>query len=74
MTTVANQIVECSLQKKVDGVINCCKGEPITVKEFVEDYLRANNYKLKLNLGFYPYSIFESMAFWGDNTKLRGVF
>jgi len=74
VTTVANQIVECSLQKKVDGVINCCKGEPITVKEFIEDYLRENHYKLKLKLGFYPYSIFESMAFWGDNTKLRGVF
>ena len=70
---VANYIVQCSLQNKVEGVINCCSGEPITVKKLVQDYIQEKNYVLHLNFGFYPYPDYEPMAFWGDNTKLNEV-
>jgi hypothetical protein len=29
--------------------------------------------KIKLNLGFYPYSPIEPMEFWGDNRKLKQI-
>lgn len=70
---VAEYIVECSLQNTVTGIINCCSGNPVTVKKFVENYLEERKYKLSLNLGFYPYPDYEPMAFWGDNSKLKKV-
>lgn len=69
--TVAEYIVKISLQDKVLGIINCCSGEPITVKDFVERYLKSKNQKIELNLGYYPYPDYEPMAFWGDNRKLK---
>lgn len=68
---VAANIVEIALQNTVQGVINCCSGKPFTVKAFVEDYLKANNKSIVLNLGYYPYTDYEPMKFWGDNNKLK---
>ena len=33
---VAEYIVSIALQTNIEGVINCCSGIPVTVKEFVE--------------------------------------
>lgn len=70
---VAEYIVKIALQDKVNGVINCCSGEPITVKEFVENRLRKLNKDIFLNLGHYPYTDYEPMRFWGDNNKLKSI-
>ena len=67
---VAN-IVTIALQKKVQGIINCCSGKPVTVKNFVENYLIEKNKSIKLNLGYYPYTDYEPKKFWGDNSKLK---
>ncbi len=70
---VAKYIVKIALQNKISGIINCCSGLPIKVKTLVENYLEKNNKKIKLNLGYYPYSDYEPMAFWGDDTKLKNT-
>lgn len=70
---IAYYIVKSSLQTKVDGVINCCSCQPIKVKDFVQQYLNDKNYKMELNLGFYPYPDYEPMTFWGSNRKLKEV-
>ncbi len=71
--TVAEYIVKISLQNKIDGIINCCSGVPIKVKTFVKNYLEKNNKKINLNMGYYPYSDYEAMAFWGDSSKLKKI-
>jgi dTDP-6-deoxy-L-talose 4-dehydrogenase (NAD+) len=68
---VAANIVIIALQNKVQGIINCCSGKPVTVRSFVEDYLKANNKSILLNLGYYPYTDYEPMKFWGDTSKLK---
>lgn len=70
---VAANIVNIAMQTNVGGVINCCSGNPITVKQFVLDYLNKRNKKIELNLGYYPYSDFEPMSFWGNNNKLNSI-
>ena len=70
---VAENIVSISVQKNVLGIINCCSGEPITVQQFVENYLKQINRTIKLNLGHYPYSSLEPFAFWGDNHKMSKI-
>jgi dTDP-6-deoxy-L-talose 4-dehydrogenase (NAD+) len=70
---VAAYIVQIALQNKTEGIINCCSGRPVTVKAFVEDYLRKKNRQITLNLGYYPYPDYEAMRFWGDNKKLQQI-
>jgi nucleoside-diphosphate-sugar epimerase len=70
---VAENIVKIALQQKVTGVINCSSGEPVMLKDFVKNYLDKNNKKIRLNLGYYPYTDYEPFRFWGDNTKLKSI-
>jgi nucleoside-diphosphate-sugar epimerase len=70
---IAGYIVKIAVQNKVTGVINCCSGKPITIKEFVENYLRETNGHISLNLGYYPYPDYEPMRFWGDTHKLNEI-
>ncbi len=66
-------ISKIALQDKTLGVINCCSGKPISVRKLVEDYIKAKNIDIKLNLGFYPIPSHEPMAFWGNDTKLKKI-
>ena len=70
---VAAYIVRIALQNDVSGIINCCSGSPITVKDFVKNYLAENNQYIQLNLGYYPYADYEPMRFWGDDKKLKTI-
>lgn len=70
---VARIIATIALQQRVQGVINCCSGKPISVRNLVEKYIRENDFSIALNLGYYPYPDYEPMAFWGDAGKLNGA-
>lgn len=70
---VVENIIKIAIQNKVLGVVNCCSGEPISVKQFVINYLKQKKSTIQLNLGYYPYSDYEPMHFWGDNKKLKKI-
>jgi len=69
--TVGEYIVKIALQKNVEGIINCCSGVPIKIKDFVEQHLIKTGKSIKLNLGYYPYTDYEPMHFWGNTEKLN---
>ena len=70
---MARYIVAIADQQKITGIINCCSGQPVALKDFVTDYLKAKNQHITLNLGYYPYTDYEPMEFWGDNEKLKSI-
>ncbi len=70
VTDVARNIVRIARQQAVTDVINCCSGQPIAVRTFVERFMQEHNYHLTLNLGHYSYPDYEPLAFWGNNQKL----
>ena len=70
---VAKYIVAIAMQQGVVGVINCCSGKPVKLKDLVIDYLKKNGYDISLNLGYYPYPDYEPMEFWGNNKKLAAI-
>jgi len=70
---VAANIINIALQQTVTGIINCCSGNPIKVKDFVINYLQTKNKYIQLNLGYYPYVDYEPMSFWGNNKKLKTI-
>lgn len=53
------------------GIVNCCSGNPITVESFVKEFLSKIDSDIEIDLGYYPYSDFEPMHFFGDTTKLN---
>jgi dTDP-6-deoxy-L-talose 4-dehydrogenase (NAD+) len=70
---VAEYIVTIALQDMVSGVINCCSGKPVRVREWVANFIRAKQSSMQLNTGFYPYPDYEPMSFWGDTNKLKSI-
>ncbi|MDZ7263417.1 MAG: NAD(P)-dependent oxidoreductase [candidate division KSB1 bacterium] len=71
VSEVARRLVRIALQDRISGVINCCSGQPISVRKLVEDYIQKRGAQIKLELGFYPYPEYESLAFWGDPTRMN---
>jgi dTDP-6-deoxy-L-talose 4-dehydrogenase (NAD+) len=70
---VAANITAIALQQNITGMINCSSGKGISVKEFVQNYLKEKNKNIVLNFGYYPYPDYEPMNFWGDNEKLKKI-
>ncbi|MES2777468.1 MAG: NAD(P)-dependent oxidoreductase [Bacteroidota bacterium] len=71
--TVAKNIVEIAFGDEEAGLVNCCSGRPVKVKDWVLDYLEQHQASIILNLGYYPYADYEPMSFWGDTKKLDRI-
>lgn len=70
---VARQIVRLAMAQCYLGAVNICSGKPISVRRLVEQWLRENNWEIELNLGYYPYSDYEPMAFWGNAYLIHNI-
>ena len=70
---VASQLVKLAQKQQDLGVVHVCSGKPISVRSLVENIIHSNGWEIKLNLGYYPYTDYEPMAFWGDKTKLNSL-
>jgi nucleoside-diphosphate-sugar epimerase len=70
---VSANIIRIVNSEKASGIINCCSGNPQTVKSVVENYFASKNKIVKLHLGYYPYPDYEPFSFWGDTHKLKSI-
>lgn len=67
------QLVAVIEQKEIDGIINCCSGYPMKLKERVEAFIKDNKLNIKLGYGMYKDRPYDSKAIWGDNSKMRYI-
>lgn len=70
---MADQIAEIVLQDKINGIINSCTGQSMTLAEKVESFIKENNFKIKLKYGAYPDRPYDSPGIWGDATKINEI-
>ena len=70
---LATQIAAIVDQTEVDGVINACTGEPMTLAERVEAYIRDNDLGITLEYGAFPDRPYDSPGVWGDPAKIRRI-
>jgi len=70
---VAYNLVSLIDHPECSGIINCCSGKPISVRNLVKKRIAERRANIKLNLGYYPYPDYEPMAFWGKNDKIKGA-
>ena len=70
---LARQIAAVVSQSEVDGIINCCTGQPITLAERGERYIKDNNLNITLDFGAFPDRPYDSPGVWGDATKIKQI-
>jgi dTDP-6-deoxy-L-talose 4-dehydrogenase (NAD+) len=70
VTDMADRLCRIALQGDVTGIINCCSGQPVALKDLVATYAAG---RIQLKLGVYPYPDYEPMRFWGDTEKFKSI-
>ncbi len=71
--TAAGYLTSLLQRRDFSGVVNCCSGQPISVRALVEQHCANRGSSIRLNLGHYAYSVHEPMAFWGDTGRLLAL-
>ncbi len=70
---LAKQLALCITQDKIQGIINCCSGKPISLAEKVEAFIKEHDLDIELEYGAFPDRSYDSPAVWGDNKKIRRI-
>lgn len=70
---LAEMIAVASLQEDVDGIINVCTGEPLSLAERVEQFIRDHHFDIKLLYGAFPDRPYDSPGVWGDASLIRQI-
>lgn len=70
---LSKQIAACVMQEEVRGIINCCTGQPISLSEKVESFIREHGWKITLDYGAFPDRPYDSPGVWGDCTKIQKI-
>ena len=70
---LAEQIVAAAVQDKYTGIINCCTGNPISLSEMAERFIKENNLSIRLEYGAFPDRPYDSPGIWGDATLINKI-
>lgn len=73
VSELAHQISCVAVQDKINGVINCCTGKPVSLAECVEGYITKNGLKIRLDYGAFPDRPYDSPCVYGDNEKINYI-
>ena len=70
---LANQLSATVMQREVNGIINCCSGNPVSLGEKVESFIKERGFKIKLDYGAFPDRLYDSPVVFGDNSKISKI-
>ena len=66
-------IAVASTQSKYTGIINVCTGNPISLADRVEEFIKEHNLDIKLKYGAFPERPYDSKIVYGDSTKIEKI-
>lgn len=70
---LAEQIAAVVMQDKINGIINCCSGIPVSLGDKIESFIEEHHLDIRLDYGAYPDRPYDSPAVWGDATKINSI-
>lgn len=70
---LGRQIAAAALQHEVTGVVNVCSGEPRSLGEQVESFIREHGLDIELEYGAFPDRPYDSPCVYGDATAIRRI-
>lgn len=68
-----NQVAAAVCQHKINGIVNCCSGKPMKLKERMEQFIADNQFEICLEYGKFPDRPYDSKAIWGNNEKIMKI-
>lgn len=73
VSDLASQISAIVMQQDVNGVINACSGEPMSLADRVEAFIKEHGLAISLEYGAFPDRPYDSPGVWGDAAKIRQI-
>lgn len=70
---LAELISASIMQNKVNGIINCCTGKPISLAEQVESFIKEHHLDITLEYGAFPDRPYDSPCEYGDSSKINEI-
>jgi len=70
---LAEQIAKTACQTEVNGIINCCTGQPVSLADKVEEFIKENNFKIRPEYGAFPDRPYDSPGIWGNAEKINQI-
>ena len=67
---LAIQISAAVRQTEVNGIINCCSGNPMSLADRVEKFIKDNHLNIKLEYGAFPDRPYDSPCEYGNNSRI----
>lgn len=71
--TLAKMIASASTQTKYTGIINVCTGNPMSLGERVEQFIKEHNLEITLKYGAFPERPYDSKIVYGDSTIIERI-
>lgn len=68
---LADMIAAASTQNEITGIINCCTGNPVSLAERVEKYIKDHQLDIALEYGAFPDRPYDSPCEYGDASKIN---
>lgn len=70
---LANQLSAAVMQKEVVGIINCCTGNPMSLADRVEQFIKEHNLDIQLEYGAFPDRPYDSPCEYGNSDKIKSI-
>ncbi|MDY5986065.1 NAD-dependent epimerase/dehydratase family protein [Sporofaciens sp. SGI.106] len=70
---MAREIALTVIQDEVSGVINCCTGNPVSLKNKVEEFIAERNLAIRPQYGVFPERSYDSPIVYGDTKKISAI-
>jgi dTDP-6-deoxy-L-talose 4-dehydrogenase (NAD+) len=70
---LARRIAAATLSPNYEGTINVCTGEPKSLAEQVEWYIKDRGYSIQLQYGVFPDRPYDSPGVWGDASIINAI-
>lgn len=70
---LSEQIATAATQDEVHGVINCCTGNPVSLGDKVDEFIKEHGFKIRPEYGAFPDRPYDSPGVWGDAEKINKI-
>jgi len=70
---LGRQIAAAVSQREIQGVINCCTGKAVPLKDKVEGFIREHGFSIRPKYGAFLDRPYDSPAIWGNPDKIQKI-
>lgn len=70
---LAEQIAAASMQTRVTGIIECCSGKPMALRDKVQAFIADHQLRIRPEYGAFPDRPYDSPGVWGNTAKIDKI-